>query len=554
MEVTTEIPYSFERVRDQLLYEFSGKNTEGLNLARAEVFITDQGLTLKQYILVKKDDLGKVFQINESSNLIKSGFGTKSQMGVYIPEIDLVVVYRDDEMEEINGKIFSEGLLVHELSHASSGYQTLITDDLSANSARVGFCLPQVSDKWGWYLEEGWAEMQRADYVSEFSTQLERQTLTDALSFGNISHERLIPIKSTSGVYLPIPVKYLYLQNRESPTTFSGSLAGYSLELLCTKIPKLRETLLKARNSIVDLRNLARLLDSFSPKLYKRLQSAPLSESYSFPELENTIDLTSGGIEALITKDDTLDHLAQTWQNINYQRNQFVASKDVMDALRLEGSILSPKQEKDLFSLVRKYQSHFESLYSTFIPKPKIEANSDLANRVLIFSNDIFTTFFKYWDIQDLQPGQAFTTKMGDLIALDDPKTTWDLFSSTTQEQLVERFGGKENAINVIAQVATPNYIVHEIVHRYQDDTLPTCFLECGAAFYTRSLLNSMALAYIESELNNGQIQFFSDLVREYGEGVHKLFFGSSTDQNTRLVILSRFTPKIIENLFTNGF
>ena len=76
-------------------------------------------------------------------------------MGYYISNIDLILIRRDKDYEQVNGKIFTEGQLVHELTHATSGFRKYVADEDGFNyNPRVGFALTYTQFPWGWFFEE----------------------------------------------------------------------------------------------------------------------------------------------------------------------------------------------------------------------------------------------------------------------------------------------------------------------------------------------------------------------------------------------------------------
>lgn len=89
-----QIPNEFRSVRERLLGEFSKKGIEGINTDRVENFIRRQGLEVKPYIIFSPEQLPQIKNIEGNTNLTRSSFD-KGAKGVYLPEIDMVLVMRE---------------------------------------------------------------------------------------------------------------------------------------------------------------------------------------------------------------------------------------------------------------------------------------------------------------------------------------------------------------------------------------------------------------------------------------------------------------------------
>lgn len=284
-----------------------------MDTKRVEQFIQGKGLPTKPYIIFDSNDADRVEQIAANSNLLRNSFHNGAH-GLYSPEMDLVLVRRDKKLEEKNGGIYTEGLLAHELTHASSMYQGYVTSGKQDfYTPRVGFCLPQNETPWGWLMEEGWADMHRAEYFAKFATDEQKQKIDSVMNFGQLNLEDTVPITTPRGNALPLPVKYLYLAENGGPTTKSSSYAGYALELLCKKDPSLYLTLKEARSSVEGLKKLAAQIDKISPSLYSYLQTSDYSEEDFSKKLQGVISKTYGETKSLIRGPSGLQ---DTWNRL----------------------------------------------------------------------------------------------------------------------------------------------------------------------------------------------------------------------------------------------
>lgn len=197
---------------------------------------------------------------------------------------------------------------MHELVHANNGYLRYVSP--SENTfyiPRVGFCLPQNQSSWGWFLEEGWADMHRGNYFAENTSEEERKKLIGVLRFGNIGMEDTVPVYNISlHRFLPIPVKYLYLTPDGKPTFKTSSYAAYGLELLCRINPEIRNLLIEGRKSVEGLRKLAQTIDKIQPGLYRILQSVDYTEKDFAEKLYTVISSLKDRNQAVSASTDSL--------------------------------------------------------------------------------------------------------------------------------------------------------------------------------------------------------------------------------------------------------
>lgn len=68
------MPATFESVKNLLLREFPKEKNDGLNTARVEGFIRQEGLEVKPYIIFDRENLPKVKEIMDGTGLLRSTF------------------------------------------------------------------------------------------------------------------------------------------------------------------------------------------------------------------------------------------------------------------------------------------------------------------------------------------------------------------------------------------------------------------------------------------------------------------------------------------------
>jgi len=311
MDIRTEIPSSFNNVKSALIERFPTQEVRGLNTTRVEEYIKKNNLKVKPYVIFEKKDLIELKKIIGETKLDRSVFD-QDKYGLYIPEIDLVLLMRDPELEEINGPLFTEGLLVHELVHATGSFgNVVITDSNSAYTPRSGFFLTQNKKPWGWFLEEGFADMLRGEYVSQHATDQDLKRMEQSLSYPSLSFKSTIPLKSSSNpsILSPIPIKYLFCKP-ESVMGLISSIAASGVEMLCNANPQLRQRMIEARNSINGLRALTQEIDKIAPGLYPHIQKTDPTMEDSHKCLKYIIEKLHGDIQSSIVAEGKLK---ETW-------------------------------------------------------------------------------------------------------------------------------------------------------------------------------------------------------------------------------------------------
>jgi hypothetical protein len=272
-----EMPPDYARMRNDLIEAFPKENIQNMDILSVEKFLTSRGMEIKPYLVLEEDDISKVREIIGSADFFHGMLEGGEFAGSYIPELDMAFVFRRGKVKEAissSGDIFSEGLLVHELGHASSEYREYVTTEgKSAAVPRIGFCLTehQFGDSVpmrGLLLEEGWADMLYGDYIADTPKE-KKHLLTEALGD---DMERLITFPLPGIGKVEMPLKYVYLDEDNSPSVRITSLAAYALELLCQKNPNIKPLLSEGRHSVDALRKLAQEINKIEPGLYEYLQ------------------------------------------------------------------------------------------------------------------------------------------------------------------------------------------------------------------------------------------------------------------------------------------
>jgi hypothetical protein len=180
------------------------------------------------------------------------------------------------------------------MSHSANKYDTYIKKGEVATRPRSGFIVldtqfreptgekKEKQSPWGYFLEEGFADLQRGDYLEQnISTKIKEER--NSLSV--ITDE----YKTPSGVVYRESKKYLaFMKDGKTIGAPFTAIAATGVEMLCEKIPNLKQVLIEARSDIEKLREIPRLINAIKPGLYLEIQKCGYSQE-EFARVQNII-------------------------------------------------------------------------------------------------------------------------------------------------------------------------------------------------------------------------------------------------------------------------
>ena len=275
---------NWQRQIRKKLFEAVPSKQEGLDLERVKNFLKDWGLEMKDVLVFDPKDFPKILEVLKNSGFdsaLKRDWN-ENFLGTFIPEFDLAFLERSEELEKASGITHTESVLVHELAHASSMFGGLIiehggeTGEISIGTPRVGFGLRSPEKEQGYFLEEGFAEMVRGNYIEKFAMEEEREKLRKALSgnsdTGIFNKNKVKVTNKKTGEAFNLPLKYFFLCPDGEVKMGLSSLAGFGLEVLCEQKPLLKKQLAAGRKNINELREIPKLINNIKRGLYVRLR------------------------------------------------------------------------------------------------------------------------------------------------------------------------------------------------------------------------------------------------------------------------------------------
>jgi hypothetical protein len=229
----------------------------------------------------------------------------------------------------------------------------------------------------------------------------------------------------------------------------------------------------------------------------------------------------------------------------------FVASADISDSIKLESSVLSPDHEKRVKSLTRLVSRAFISKYEQFIPMETIREQSDVENGVIVVSEEAMTPLYREWTGKDPRDEvSGFFDPRSHQIILVEPNSYWTQVSESIRQSALAMTGGETRARRVIGWTGLKSTLAHELVHSMGSRTLPEWFQECGAMYYQRYIEEQLAFGYFTNPMTEKAVALYNQLLLQFGNDVHRTFFGSETEQVHQIQVFSSIPKYMIQELF----
>lgn len=211
----------------------------------------------------------------------------------------------------------------------------------------------------------------------------------------------------------------------------------------------------------------------------------------------------------------------------------YIAENGTAYSLQLETSMATPEQQRVLHDTAIDIKESVIRSYSLYIQQEALDRVAHIEDRIILMDTEHFSGFYTEWDGSDEQlAGTVFamTTEQGDIIAFNDPAGLWQTFTDTGRQGLIEQFGDEISAKLAVKNIGTIDNLVHEVIHQFQDYSLPRKFLEIAVRYYQRLTTSDLRQGHLERPQMNDSLEVYSQLISTYGDGVHEVFFGKPTD------------------------
>ena len=266
-----------EAARDKILS--LPTNAQGIDIGRIHRYRRQMGGPQRPLLFLNPS-------IFEEATLILLGKPDETDMGDNRGDVygrysaDLCMVKRDPVMEELNGSAWTESIAIHEMAHGTATMspiqiiakkegRLLKRSRPHAYRRRMGFIVgkngSEKSYDRGEYLEEGYAEYERGQYVKQIGNP-----------DGVLNQDPRLLEEFEGRTLGP---HYWWLSDEEDRTITSplrSSIPAATLEAFIKVDPLLLPALRRSRHSADGLREVAQRINNFQPGLYRKLQKFDL--------------------------------------------------------------------------------------------------------------------------------------------------------------------------------------------------------------------------------------------------------------------------------------
>lgn len=200
----------------------------------------------------------------------------------------------------------------------------------------------------------------------------------------------------------------------------------------------------------------------------------------------------------------------------------FEINQETIDTLKLEISVLSPKEDQEMQFLIRELNRQITNHYGQYISKERVKEGEGIEKRF------IFTDFEGMDNMNLLYTNVSLE---GDKKTLATYSFRGDLIISVDKESMFE----EDDIPGFLKIEEFVKVIKHEIVHFYQNPTLPMYLMQSGADFYAGRL------EYLGASI-------YKKFLEENGDLVHELHFGKRDDKVTKSLV-KKFEQEVFRNV-----
>lgn len=214
------------RVRRRFPEQYAAES--GLDIERPKAFLRARGLRTQPFAFADKSRIAELRAIFRG--LVEEEFWEAGE-GFYSNDLDLTLVLSDHEARARSSPVFTEGLIVHELAHATAAGRNL---------------------EWPPFFEEGFAELMRVRYVERFAGPDYFRALGESIGNPEANPDRLLSAEIPAagrGTSIPVklPIKYWHVTTSGFPRMQQAAPAGWAMELLEQAKPGFEDDLVAAR-------------------------------------------------------------------------------------------------------------------------------------------------------------------------------------------------------------------------------------------------------------------------------------------------------------------
>jgi hypothetical protein len=257
----------------------------------------------------------------------------------------------------------------------------------------------------------------------------------------------------------------------------------------------------------------------------------------------------------------------------NKEHNLAQDNNEIADSIKLEASALSPEDQEKIKNYAREVKEAFIGTYGSYASASKtsflLGRELGIENRVLVLSDEQFYDFKNLWAEQSADPlsessrhKTARYFPMGELIVMSEfnEHSTW-IFNELPQDVqnvFTERLGSSEASIQLIKEIVMYQIAAHEIIHSFQsqesfniyegdDENIVWEFIEGGAKYYEKELMERMGRKYIFEQEQLSDIDFYKELLSRHGDKLNRLFFRGISKEDGDVSETFEYRSKVLE-------
>jgi hypothetical protein len=222
---------------------------------------------------------------------------SKGSMGEVQLLSRVILVRENTKLQETNGTLFTESLIVHEIAHRDSLMYTISKYDYSKNTVdvqekRTGYSSrKQDQQNLHLVLEEGFAELIRAEFVSQHWDQFK---LSQAYPMSNCFN---LAECNCEGVKFLVPISSIMYNEKNLMQFLNPGKALTCLLLLSNNISEFNSLLREGRKSLDGLRIIIQKIESVDKGLYPKIRNTSYVDNIEINKLQSQIARLVGKIE-----------------------------------------------------------------------------------------------------------------------------------------------------------------------------------------------------------------------------------------------------------------
>lgn len=220
-------------------------------------------------------------------------------------------------------------------------------------------------------------------------------------------------------------------------------------------------------------------------------------------------------------------------------------SPDIVDALRLEISPLSPAKDREMRDMVTHMRNILVADFGQYMDPAILAKTEDVADRVLYLGYRPFVTAMHDWyrdDDGEIFAADPIAANMDGLLLISSRPKIWQVFSKEYQDKTIQQTGSRTKALRKLQADFLYTALAEELVHDHQSTLLHTLSVEFAAPYYISHILNALAKEHPIQDLaawfrkqNTIAIDVFDVMLEEavYDGNPnlpHRINFGTETD------------------------